>query len=127
MPNTVHAHNPSILAIPVYLLLSFILHLYAIYIATNGKPLNWDNGNPRSTTLYSNLQELPDTFAAYEHAEACHANGMENLPLFVSAGILGNMGSRQGDEGFWEALHRPCRVLTSQMVRLYRDYRGSGV
>ncbi|KAF1994063.1 hypothetical protein P154DRAFT_527304 [Amniculicola lignicola CBS 123094] len=32
-----------------------------------------------------------DTYALYERAEACHANGMENLPVFATAVILGNM------------------------------------
>jgi uncharacterized MAPEG superfamily protein len=73
-----------------------------------------DNRNPRSSDLKTKLRERlgPKTFAKYERAEACHANGMENLcvtsvtwrrfgtsadwsvstsPLFTSAVILGNM------------------------------------
>jgi hypothetical protein len=40
-----------------------------------------DNRNPRSSDLKTKLRERlgPKTFAKYERAEACHANGMENL------------------------------------------------
>jgi hypothetical protein len=40
-----------------------------------------DNRNPRSSDLKAKLKDRlgPETFAKYERAEACHANGMENL------------------------------------------------
>jgi uncharacterized MAPEG superfamily protein len=52
-----------------------------------------DNRNPRSSDLKAKLKERlgPKVFAKYERAEACHANSMENLPLFTAAVILGNM------------------------------------
>ncbi|KAF2182214.1 hypothetical protein K469DRAFT_712825 [Zopfia rhizophila CBS 207.26] len=93
MPSFFDTYSPSILAIPAYYILSVFPHSYALNIATNGKVLKWDNRNPRSTTLKSRLKDKLDaeTFAQYERAEACHANGMENLPLFAAAIILGNM------------------------------------
>ncbi|KAF2495838.1 hypothetical protein BU16DRAFT_526390 [Lophium mytilinum] len=99
MPTLLETYNPSILAIPAYYILSVIPHSYAIQLATNGKPLSWDNLNPRSSTLKANLKKTLDaeTYARYERAEACHANGMENLPLFASAVILGNMAGLKRD------------------------------
>jgi len=86
-------YNLSIIAIPAYFLLSLLPHGYALSVAAQGKPTKWDNRNPQSSDLKAKLKErLPaDAFAQYERAEACHANGMENLPLFATAVILGNM------------------------------------
>jgi len=99
MPTFLDTYNPSILAIPAYYILSVLPHTYAINIATQGKPRTWDNRNPRSSSLKSHLKETLDaeTYAYYERAEACHANGMENLPLFASAVILGNMAGLKQD------------------------------
>ncbi|OAL50676.1 hypothetical protein IQ07DRAFT_587327 [Pyrenochaeta sp. DS3sAY3a] len=93
MPSLFETYNPSILAIPAYCVLSFLPHSYALYVATQGKLATWDNRNPRSSNLKGKLKErLPaETFAKYERLEACHANGMENLPLFATAVVLGNM------------------------------------
>ncbi|KAF2120551.1 hypothetical protein BDV96DRAFT_641224 [Lophiotrema nucula] len=93
MPSFLDTNNPSILAIPAYYMLSVLPHSYALGVATRGKVLTWDNRNPRSTDLKVRLKKDldPDTYALYERAEACHANGMENLPLFATAVILGNM------------------------------------
>ncbi|KAF2463192.1 uncharacterized protein BDR25DRAFT_307939 [Lindgomyces ingoldianus] len=106
--------NSSILALPAYHILSFLPHAYAEYVATQGNLLKWDNRNPRSTTLKANLKERldADTFATFERAEACHANGMENLPLFATAVILGNvaglkkegLGGMNGFAGLYLAL-----------------------
>lgn len=40
----------------------------------------------------------PDAYAKYERSEAAHANGMENLPLFATAMILGNIANLPQDE-----------------------------
>ncbi|CAO2650397.1 Nn.00g016890.m01.CDS01 [Neocucurbitaria sp. VM-36] len=100
MPSLLETYNPSILAIPAYYILSVFPHGYALNIATQGKLGTWDNRNPRSTDLKAKLKErLPtETFAKYERLEACHANGMENLPLFASAVVLGNLaGLKKGE------------------------------
>ncbi|KAF2786020.1 hypothetical protein K505DRAFT_330634 [Melanomma pulvis-pyrius CBS 109.77] len=99
MTGLFETYNPSIAAIPVYYILSVIPHSYALHVATQGKPTEWDNRNPRSSDLKAKLKErLPaDRFALYERAEACHANGMENLPLFASAVVLGNMAGLKKD------------------------------
>jgi uncharacterized MAPEG superfamily protein len=93
IPSILNTYNPSILAIPAYYILAVVPHAYAVNIATQGKPSKWDNRNPRSSSLRAKLRTRLDsaTFAQYERAEACHANWMENLPLFSAAIILGNV------------------------------------
>jgi len=100
MPSFLDTYNPSILAIPAYYILSVLPHSYALHVATQGKPLEWDNRNPRSSTMKANLKDRldADTFALYERAEACHANGMENLPLFATAVVLGNLAGLKKEE-----------------------------
>jgi len=85
--------NFSILAIPVYHILSLYPHLRAANIAKAASNIQRDKSNPNSTTLDAQLRKaLPaSTYAAYSRAEAAHRNGMENLPLFIGAVILGNM------------------------------------
>ena len=101
--DTLKASNLSLLAIPAYYVLSFLPHAYALNIATKGHPEKWDNTCPRSTTLKEKIksQLSPAEFARYERAEACSANLYENLPLFASAIIVGNMAglNREGWEG----------------------------
>ncbi|RMZ69013.1 ADP-ribosylation factor [Pyrenophora seminiperda CCB06] len=100
-----HGYNVSVMAVPAYFILrgiaklvlpcavSFLPHALALYVATQGKLLTWDNRNPRSSDMKARLkQRIPGkTYAMYERMEACHANGMENLPLFLGAVVLGNM------------------------------------
>jgi uncharacterized MAPEG superfamily protein len=93
MPSLLDLYNPSILAIPAFHLLAVFPHGYALYVATQGKPENWDNRNPRSPEMKNGIKKRldADTYAKYERLESCHANAMENLPLFATAVILGNM------------------------------------
>ncbi|CAN9157975.1 unnamed protein product [Alternaria sp. RS040] len=101
------SYNTSILAIPAYVILTFLPHVLAINVATLGNLLAWDNRNPRSSDLKAQLkQRLPAvTYAKYERMEACHANRMENLPLFIGAVVLGNMAglaqSELAEFGAW--------------------------
>jgi uncharacterized MAPEG superfamily protein len=95
--------NLSLLAIPAYYVLSVLPHAYALTVATKGHPEQWDNTCPRSVTLKEKIksQLSPAEYARYERAEACSANLYENLPLFASAIIVGNMAGlkREGWEG----------------------------
>jgi hypothetical protein len=79
MPSFLETYNPSILAIPIYYVLSVLPHTYSLHVATQGNLGTWDNRNPRSTDLRAKLKkQLPaETFARYERLEACHANGLE--------------------------------------------------
>ena len=96
-------YNLSVLAIPAYIALALLPHSYALNVATRGDLLKWDNRNPRSTTMKASLKERLDaeTYAKYERLEACHANWMENLPIFGFAVVLGNMAGlkREGIGG----------------------------
>lgn len=94
MPSFLDTHNPSILAIPAFYILSVLPHSYALSVASPGGLKTWDNRNPRSSTMKAKLKDRldPERFAFYERLEACHANGMENLPLFAAAVVLGNLG-----------------------------------
>jgi uncharacterized MAPEG superfamily protein len=85
--------NFSILSIPAYYALAFLPHAYAIRVATRGQPWKWDNRNPRSSALKSDLRSNldPTTYALYERAEAASSNAYENMPLFTAAIILGHV------------------------------------
>ncbi|KAF2034920.1 hypothetical protein EK21DRAFT_107550 [Setomelanomma holmii] len=117
MPSFLDTYNPSILAIPAYYILSLLPHSYAINVASQGQLKKWDNRNPRSSDMKAKLKErLPaETFAKYERLEACHANGMENLPLFATAVVLGNLAGlkKQGLDGLngFAALFLAIRVV----------------
>jgi hypothetical protein len=82
MPSFFDTYNPSILAIPALHILSILPHGLALQVATGGKLLQWDNRNPRSTAMKGKLRERlsEEDYALYERAEACSANGLENLP-----------------------------------------------
>jgi uncharacterized MAPEG superfamily protein len=85
--------NFSVLAIPGYYLLSFLPHAYALNVATGGRPVKWDNRNPRAANLKSNLQSKlpPAIYALYERGEAASANCYENMPIFYSAIVMGHI------------------------------------
>lgn len=102
MPSVFDVYNPSILAIPALHILSILPHAYALKVSTQGDPNKWDNRNPRSSTMQSKIKDRldPEDFAFYERLQACHANGMENLPIFATAVILGNMAGLKKD-GVW--------------------------
>lgn len=70
-----------------------IPHNYAISIITSANNGNWDNSNPRSSNWDAAIKaKVPaEVFGRYERAGAAHSNGMENLPLFCTAVVLGNM------------------------------------
>ncbi|MCJ1431158.1 hypothetical protein MMC27_000509 [Xylographa pallens] len=87
--------NYSIYAIPAFWLLALLPHNYAIYTITAANNGQWDNSNPRSSTWDKKLQAAVPAacFRRYERAEAAHKNGMENLALFATAVVLGNMAA----------------------------------
>lgn len=85
-------YNLTILAIPAYYAMAVLPHMYAINVATQNKPLDWDNRAPRSKESRAAIKASigEDAYGKYERAEGAHANAMENLPLFASAVIVGN-------------------------------------
>lgn len=95
--------NYSILAIPAYYALSVLPHSYAVYLASQGNLSQFDNRNPHGSGQDAAIkQRLGDEgYGRYERAEAAHKNLLENLPLFASGVVLGNMAgfSRDGFTG----------------------------
>lgn len=83
------AINFPLLSIPLYYMLAVFPHGAAIHIATKGDVSKHDNRNPKSTTLIEKTKQRlsAQDFAAYERAESCHRNALENMPLFV-AGVF---------------------------------------
>jgi len=102
---TTSAWNYSILAIPAYYVLATLPHSYAVYLAAQGRLSDYDNRHPRADKHKQNVQAKlgEEGYARYERAEAAHANLLENLPLFASAVIVGNLAGfkREG----WSGLH----------------------
>jgi len=86
------APNLSILSIPVYYLVTLIPHLRALSLLRSSTTIKFNNKAPKSASFASTLQKgIPaEIYARYERLEAAHHNGMENLPLFMGAVILGN-------------------------------------
>ncbi|OCK83812.1 hypothetical protein K432DRAFT_401731 [Lepidopterella palustris CBS 459.81] len=87
--------NYSIYGIPVYWLLSLIPHSYGLSIIKNANNGYWENRNPRGLdTAAMYKKSVPaEIFGRFERAEGAHKNGMENMPLFIGAVILGNMAN----------------------------------
>jgi len=106
MTDFLKKYNLSILAIPAYYTLAFLPHAYAINVATNNKPLTWDNSAPRcaprSSASKAAIKEKisEEQYGRYERAEAASANAYENLPLFASAVIVANAAGLKRDRPF---------------------------
>lgn len=98
-------YNLSILAIPAYFGLAVVPHAYAIFVATRGGKRQWDNANSKGQQHKQTLKEKlsPEELGRFERAEAAHANGMENLPVFATAVILGNLAKLE--QGGWGGLN----------------------
>lgn len=112
--NILNNYSPSILAIPAYHLITLVPHAIAVGIGSKGQPLKWDNRNPRSSSLKEKVKQKLDaeSFAAYERAEACQANGFENAPLFFASIIAGNVaGLDQSDLNIFAGGYLALRVL----------------
>ncbi|KAF2767552.1 hypothetical protein EJ03DRAFT_144923 [Teratosphaeria nubilosa] len=93
-----------ILTISIYYALSIYPHGHAILIASKGKLGAHDNRNPKASSYNDTLKKrlTPREFAAFERAESCHRNHLENMPLFVAtvfAGILAEQGAGEGEIG----------------------------
>jgi uncharacterized MAPEG superfamily protein len=118
-------HNLSILSIPAYYVLSLLPHAYAIAIGSRGNPVKWDNRNPRGASQKAHLKSTlsPAAFSKFERAEAAHANALENVPMFASAVIIGNVAGLQqeglhglnGFAGLWLGL-RAAHTLSYVLI-----------
>src|SRR5262249_55793585 len=75
-------------------------HAYSISLIQSVSSKTWDNRNPRGSTQSQALQKSVPAhiYTKFERARACHANGLENMPLFVAAVILGNFAALESAE-----------------------------
>jgi uncharacterized MAPEG superfamily protein len=94
---------PSIplLSIPIYYLLAAVPHGYAVFGPGAAAFKSRDNSNPHGTSNQTLLKKhlSPRDYAAYERAERCHANALENMPLFVAANFAGLLAEKAGGKG----------------------------
>ncbi|KAI5362973.1 Putative membrane-associated, eicosanoid/glutathione metabolism (MAPEG) protein [Septoria linicola] len=83
--------NLPILSIPFYYVLAIFPHGWAINRASKGDMKRHDNRNPKGTSYHDALRKRLTVaeFAAFERAESCHRNHLENMPLYVAAVFAG--------------------------------------
>jgi len=90
-----------ILSIPLYYILAQVPHGYASSFAMKGGSQNYDNRNPKGSNHQESLKKRlgPREYAAYERAENCHRNGLENMPLFVATIFAGMLAEQKAGSG----------------------------
>ncbi|KAF2861749.1 hypothetical protein K470DRAFT_29523 [Piedraia hortae CBS 480.64] len=91
-----------IISIPVYYVLSIVPHAVALNLSAKGNPKGrHDNRNPKSTTMQETLRQRLSArdFAAFERAESCHRNSLENMPLYVAAVLAGVLAEKKAGAG----------------------------
>ncbi|WPH04665.1 Hypothetical protein R9X50_00755800 [Acrodontium crateriforme] len=91
------SYNLPLLLIPAYYALAILPHGYALVLATQGNPARHDNRNPKSSSLKDGLKKKLSAkeYAAWERAESCHRNHLENMPLFVATVFAGILAEQQ--------------------------------
>lgn len=89
--------NIPLLSIPLYYALAVYPHGHAFYLASRNSSSPPDNRNPKSSDLLASFKKRlgPKDFAAFERAESCHRNHLENMPLFVAAVFAGLFAERE--------------------------------
>ncbi|CZT24052.1 uncharacterized protein RCC_09769 [Ramularia collo-cygni] len=85
------SYSMPILSIPLYYALAVFPHGWAISRANKRDMKQHHNQNPKASSYHENLKKrlTAQEFAAFERAESCHRNHMENMPLFVAAIFAG--------------------------------------
>ena len=93
--------NIPLLSIPIYYVLAIYPHGHAILVASKGNMKQYDNANPKTTKSTDKLKRRLNAreFAAYERAERCHTNHLENMPLFCAAIFAGLLAEQKGVPG----------------------------
>jgi uncharacterized MAPEG superfamily protein len=77
---------------------------HAISIAAQGnlqQNVSSANTNPKGSAFMEKLKKrlTVQEFAAYERAERCHVNSLENMPLFVAAIFAGLLAEQREGKG----------------------------
>lgn len=93
--------NLPLLCIPAYYVLAAYPHGHAVIVAAKGNLQRHDNRNPKSAQNTENLKKRLSAreFAAFERAESCHRNALENMPLFIAAIFAGLLAEQKVGEG----------------------------
>ena len=91
--------NLPLMTIPLYFALALYPHLRAATIATKGDLTLQDTRNPNGSENAAKIKKRlsPREFAAYERAKRCHANHLENGPIFVAAIFAGLLAEKVGE------------------------------
>lgn len=92
--------NIPILSIPLYYALAIFPHGVAIVRANKGDMQKHDNRNPKASSYTESLKKrlTAKEFAAFERAESCHRNHLENMPLYVATVFAGMLAEARAGE-----------------------------
>lgn len=93
--------NIPILSIPAYYILAVFPHGWAVSRANKGGVHQHDNRNPKGSSYTEKLKKrlTAKEFAAFERAESCHRNHLENMPLYVATIFAGMLAEQRAGEG----------------------------
>lgn len=93
--------NLPLLTIPAYYVLAGYPHGHAVLLGSKGDLSQHDNRNPKSSTNAESLKRrlTARELAAFERAESCHRNALENMPLFVAAVFSGLLAEQKAGVG----------------------------
>ncbi|KAK4495432.1 hypothetical protein PRZ48_013763 [Zasmidium cellare] len=93
--------NIPILSIPIYYILAIFPHGWAISMVIKGDIRKHDNRNPKGTAYHELVKKRLTSreFDAFERAESCHRNHLENMPLFVATVFAGMLAEQRVGEG----------------------------
>lgn len=106
--------NYALFAIPGYLLVAMLPHVYSVYIVKTNNNNTWDLSSPRSNDNRTHTEKsVPKhIYRAYERSRAAHDNMFESM-AFVVGGILTGVFGRL-DAGF---MNRMCGIyLVSRLL-----------
>ncbi|KAF2483164.1 hypothetical protein BDY17DRAFT_142608 [Neohortaea acidophila] len=89
--------NFPLLSIILYWILAIWPHGHAVVLASKGNLSRHDNRNPKASSYTESVKKRlgAKEFAAWERAESCHRNHLENMPLFCAAIFAGLLAERQ--------------------------------
>lgn len=93
--------NFPLLSIPLYYMLISYPHAHAVFGPGKAAFKQRNDANPHGQENLASIKKRlsPRDFAAYERAEGCHRNGLENMPLFVAAIFAGFLAEQKAGVG----------------------------
>lgn len=93
--------NFPLLSIILYYILAIYPHGHAVILGSKGNLQRHDNRNPKASSYTDSVKKRLGAkgFAAWERAESCHRNHLENMPLFCAAIFAGLIAENQVGTG----------------------------